>query len=578
MAHLADGECMGREIRLSLLDDGSVTAKVAGLIPAVKSAMQRAISETRPVLSREQVLDRMNRIAGNAGVKLTMGNARKLALPTLEKWLNPGDREHLPPILALHVFCLAVGNLAPFAFLLGLHGCGVMAPNDRKLRDYGQAAITANDKTGTDEQWPTDIYTADGTTFDAEIRHPIHGQPFKPETTLFIDVATRRCVGLSVGLAESGFLILDALRMACLFGGIPAELYTDNGSGYVNQLLTAEGSGMMARLGITMRNSIPGRPQGKGLMERAVQTICEPVAKRFATCSHADMDADAAKKVFKITRAQIKKEGKSRLLPSWEEFKAAMLARIDEYNATPHRGLPRVEDQATGRRRHLSPDEAWQGFMQRGWEPVRVPEEIRDELFMPGLPRQVRNGEIQIFNSIYFADKLADFHGDYVEVRYDIWDASKVYVWTTRGEKICTATLNGNSIPYQTQSRMEASLEKREKAQLSRLGKKAASIAPGATIQVPETSRGFTVMADALTPPEPVALGTSSTGSASDATQPTPNRRPIFTHESERYRWLMENRDRWNDSDPGWIEWYVSTPSYKDLQEYFEPRGLVWNG
>jgi len=132
---------MSKAIRLSLLNDGTATAKVAGLIPAVKSAMQRSISETRTALSREQVLDRMNRIAGDAGVKLTMGNSRKLALPTLEKWLNPGDREHLPSILALHVFCLAVGSLEPLAFLIGLHGCEVMTPQDRKFRDYGLACI-----------------------------------------------------------------------------------------------------------------------------------------------------------------------------------------------------------------------------------------------------------------------------------------------------------------------------------------------------------------------------------------------------------------------------------------------------
>ena len=417
----------------------------------------------------------------------------------------------------------------------------------------------------TDDLWPTDIYTADGTTFDAEIRHPLHGQPFKPEVTLFIDVATRLCVGLSLGLAESGYVILDALRMACLFGGIPAMLYTDNGSGYCNQLMTAEGCGMMDRLGIEMTHSIPGRPQGKGLMERAVQTICEPVAKRFATCSHADMDPDAAKKVFKITRAQIKKEGTSRLLPSWEEFKAAMLARIDEYNATPHRGLPRVEDQTTGRRRHLSPNEAWQGFVQRGWEPVRVAEEIRDELFMPGLPRQVRNGEIQFYNSIYYADELADFHLDYVEVRYDIWDASKVYVWTTQGEKICTATLNGNSIPYQTQSRMEAALEKRKMGQLARAGKKVTAISPGATIQ----------LADSLThQPEPVVLNLPIQQPAEAA---APSKRPFFTSVQGRYAWLMHNRDRWTDKDEAWMADYVRSPHYADLHDYYRYEGIAWD-
>ena len=143
------GGFMGREIQLSLLGNGSTTAKLAGLIPAIKAAMHRVICEARPALSREQVLDRMNRIAGEAGVKLSMGNARKLALPTLEKWLNPGDREHLPSILALHVFCLAVGNLAPFALLVGLHGYEVMTPEDRRLRDYGLACIESRLKRKT---------------------------------------------------------------------------------------------------------------------------------------------------------------------------------------------------------------------------------------------------------------------------------------------------------------------------------------------------------------------------------------------------------------------------------------------
>jgi putative transposase len=445
-----------------------------------------------------------------------------------------------------------------------------MAMADREAgRATGNALLhlRPHKRRSTDELWPTDIFTADGTTFDAEIRHPIHGQPFKPEVTLFLDVATRRCVGLSLGLAESGYVILDALRMACLFGGIPAQLYTDNGSGYCNQLMTAEGCGMMDRLGIEMIHSIPGRPQGKGLMERAVQTICEPVAKRFATCSHADMDPDAAKKVFKITRAQIKKDGSSRLMPSWDEFKAAMLARVEEYNATPHRGLPRVEDQTTGRRRHLSPNEAWQGFVQRGFEPVRVSEEIRDELFMPGLPRQVRNGEIQFFNSIYYADELADFHLDYVEVRYDIWDASKVYVWTTQGEKICTAILDGNSIPYQTQSRMEAALEKRKTAQLAREGKKVAAISPGATIQ----------LADSLThSPESVALNRSVEQTAK-TTAPAPTKRPFFTSVQGRYAWLMHNRDRWTDKDEAWMADYVRSPHYADLHDYYRYEGIAWD-
>jgi putative transposase len=50
---------------------------------------------------------------------------------------------------------------------------------------------------------PNDVWTADGHTFDAEVQHPMHGRPFRPEITAIIDVATRRIIGWSVGLAES---------------------------------------------------------------------------------------------------------------------------------------------------------------------------------------------------------------------------------------------------------------------------------------------------------------------------------------------------------------------------------------
>lgn len=50
---------------------------------------------------------------------------------------------------------------------------------------------------------PAAIYTADGHTFDAEVLNPLSGLPFRPEITTVLDVGTRRCMGWSVGLAES---------------------------------------------------------------------------------------------------------------------------------------------------------------------------------------------------------------------------------------------------------------------------------------------------------------------------------------------------------------------------------------
>lgn len=449
-------------------------------------------------------------------------------------------------------------------------------------------------KRKTDTLQPTDVYTADGTTFDAEIAHPDTGRPFKPEVVLFLDVATRRCVGLSVALAESAAATLDALRMACLFGGIPAMLYTDNGPGYTADLLTKPGVGMLERLGIEIANSIPGRPQGKGLMERAVKTICVPAAKQLDTCTHADIDEDAQKKVYKITRAQLKMHGRSALLPTFETFKKVLLARVEEYNASPHRGLPIIEDHAAGKRRHLSPNEHWESFAGR-WEPCRVSDDLRDDLFMPATVRKVKNGMVRLWNRDYFAPALAAHHDDIVQVRYDIWDSTYVTVWTEGGGKLCTAHLDANAMNYFPISRIEEARAKRERAQLKRLEKKAQAIAPGACITAPEDRPAL--MADALTSrqvvtlqaePEPAAATSADlerirtimaeaeqeTARAKLPAAPTA-KRPMFHQSTDKYRWLLRHAELWTDADRAWLAEYAEGGEYALLRERFEYEGLA---
>jgi putative transposase len=435
----------------------------------------------------------------------------------------------------------------------------------------------------TDELWPTDVYTADGTTFDAEIQHPLHGSPWKPEVTLVVDVATRRVVGLAVGEAECAGTVLDALRVACLWGGIPSIFYVDNGSGYNNAITTGEGFGILTRLDIELRNSIPGRPQGKGLMERAVQTICVAASKRLPTCSHADMDEDAAHKIFKITRAQVKQAAKRQLLPTFEEFKHVLLARVDEYNASPHRSLPKIIDAATGRRRHLTPDEHWQSFLKRGFAQLPVPEVYRDELFMPGIPRKVRSGMVQLFNGLYYAEELADFHGDYVEVRYDMWDSSRVYCWTTAGEKVCTAVLDGNAMDYFPMTQIEAARERRANGKVSRLAKKLEAAMPGATVLRPEATPTYTMLADSVIGdgrgPQSTSTHEIVVEALPSATPAEPSaKRPTFWSIQDRYSWLMHNPDRWTDKDQAWVAWYVASKHYDDLHTYFEARCIAWPG
>lgn len=129
-------------MQLKLFDsDNRLPLVVAGLVASIKAAMNRDAAACG--MSREQIADRMNEISQAAGVRLTQGNSRSISPALLEKWLSPAEREHVPSLIAVNVFCLAVGRTEALAAQLAAHGCAVMTDEDRSLRDYGRACDEA---------------------------------------------------------------------------------------------------------------------------------------------------------------------------------------------------------------------------------------------------------------------------------------------------------------------------------------------------------------------------------------------------------------------------------------------------
>ena len=500
-----------------------------------------------------------------------------------DEFLGYYQRPQHPPVsLAYAEFSAAMrkrGETPPSIHAVRRALATMRAPAREAGRATGNALLKLRpyQRRDTSELWPGDVYTADGTTFDAEVLHPDHGQPFKPEITAIIDVATRRCVGISIALSESKLTVLDALRMACLWAGIPAMFYSDSGPGYDNNLLLDDRTGMFQRLGITPCKAIPGRPQGKGLMERAVKTLWVRAAQGLASYTGALMDTDAAHRNFKASRAALKM-GKRAVLPTWDECKKHILARVEEYNATPHRGLPRYRD-AEGRMVHYSPNEFWATFERRGFEPVRVPQGMGAELFMPGERRKCRSCWIQMFNGFYYAPELDDYHGQYIEARYDIWDSGRIWCWTLDGSQICEAKLEGNSSPYFAESRVQAARDKRAKAQVGRIDAKLQRVAPGATILMPEASRP--ALADST---QPTIIDMSAPREAVEAPVEltieavTPAKavaRPLFANTFERYRWLMRNPAQQTAADMEFLVNYRAGEEYADMRDLLEVEGIA---
>jgi len=321
--------------------------------------------------------------------------------------------------------------------------------------------------------WPTAVYVTDGHTHHAMVAHPMTGKQFRPEITSTIDVVTRRNVGWSVALAENTWGTIDALRHAFATSGVPDIWYVDRGSGFNNAVFDDALVGLLARFDVEKHTGLPYRSQARGVIERHHQTWIE-AARLLPSYVGTDMDPEARKRIDKATAADIAAHGSSPLLQSWPDFIAWMNEQVAAYNDRPHSALPKIID-ASGKRRFMTPNEVWSGWIEQGWRPDIV--EAGDADFRPQERRHVLRGEIQLFTNRYFARELEEFHDCDVLVSYDIHDASKIWVSTLDQRHICVANFFGNSVSYFPRSVAEQAHEKRVENRLKRVERKRVAVA-----------------------------------------------------------------------------------------------------
>ncbi len=406
----------------------------------------------------------------------------------------------------------------------------------------------------TEGLMPTSIYTADGKTFDAEVAHLLTGQPFRPEITSVLDVYTRRCVGFSVSLKENIIAVSDALRRACVEHGIPAIFYVDNGPGYKNKAFDADATGMMGRLGISKMHSIAYNSQARGIIERFHGSVWNPLAKGLATYVGVDMDKEARKKAFDVTRRDIKAVGSSRILIGWDEFLQLCEGAVEIYNNRPHSNLPKMADPITGRKRHMSPNEAWADQVAKGFEAISVQPSEMDDLFRPHEIRTVNRCLINWNTNQYFHMDLEQYHGDKVIVAYDIKDASKLWVReidVVDGERlpgrlICVAEFAGNEERYVSVSYEQAAIEKRARAQKRRLTDKIDKVEDQLRTDLyieHQPQETIDVLSDSLSDPLPEPVSTIELIAPEPVrpTEPAKLRKRIFKSDEELASWVIDH-------------------------------------
>ncbi len=559
---------------ITLVVDGARTSALSpALLPLVPVANARSRKgEGNRTLSVETVLRWHRARAADGLAGLVPREAKPLA--AIPAWLAPLLKLYRSPQKPTLAACL---EQLPAHLPSGVtvppkttarHWMNKVAVQDRhrgRLGPRALLALKAFRRRDTSALEPLDVVVADGHTFRAKWAHPITGKPFQPEVMAVVDAATRCVIGWSAGRAESTDVVMDALRHAVTNVGLFAILYTDNGSGFVNGLVSDELTGYYARLGCLHERAEPGRAQARGLIERPNQSLWRRAAKTLPTYTGRDMDREAGKRIEKLVERDLKERGASPLLTSWQDGLDLLRREVDGYNNRPHRALPKVRDGQTGDMRHMTPLECLQSWRERGWEPMTVSASEADDLFRPYERRRTNRGEVSLPWGRYFSATLEQHHGDDVLVGYDIHDGSKVWVRTLSGRLIAVADRDGNITPYQPASKVEHGRQKRAAGQIALRQRQIDDI----RVEAAGTGPVLNLSAEAPLTPDQIEAATVLYAALEPPTAappaPAPEDRPRFADDLSWSRWLIDHPQAATDDDRRFLVEQLRRPSFRML-------------
>lgn len=105
------------------------------IVPKLKATMVRCLGESS--FSREQIVDRMNRLMDEAGINIAITKT------SLDKWVSMSSTAHLIPMRLLPVFCRAVESVDPLAVIAVPLGAVLAGPREQRLMELGQAQLMA---------------------------------------------------------------------------------------------------------------------------------------------------------------------------------------------------------------------------------------------------------------------------------------------------------------------------------------------------------------------------------------------------------------------------------------------------
>jgi putative transposase len=196
---------------------------------------------------------------------------------------------------------------------------------------------------------------------------------------------SRAVMAARFGFSEDTVRLAAALRPALACRGVPERIYVDNGSAFVDSWLLRA----CASLGIKLVHSAPGRPEGRGKIERFFRTVRDQFL--------AELTEQAAAKITGLDEL-------NRLFTAWAET---------VYHARPH--------SETG----VAPLRRWQEGIRMPL-PLPTPAQLREAFLWSEFRTVAKTATVSLHGNTYQVDELLT--GRRVELVFDPFDLADIEV------------------------------------------------------------------------------------------------------------------------------------------------------
>ena len=271
-----------------------------------------------------------------------------------------------------------------------------------------------------------DILVADGHKLACQVINPFSGKPCRATLVGFLDWKSTALIGYEIMLEENTQCIASALRNAIInLDMVPKVVYQDNGRAFRSKYFTDDKGftelgfqGLYSKLGIETIFARPYNAKAK-VIERFFKEFQEGFEKLLPSYIGSNI---ANKPAYMMRNEKLHKSWHNEYIPTIEETIKMIDMWLNFKNSQP---CPNALDKTIAE-------------VLEGRKRQNINTDTLDDLMLATEIKTIQRNGIRFLNSDYFDERLYGFKSK-VLIKYNLFDLTKIKVFTPKGEYLCTA-------------------------------------------------------------------------------------------------------------------------------------------